>query len=79
MITSYYELLYVYVQVVQFMLNETMAENMRERIDDNTTYPPDHYIDPFTVLRSAHDHGTSHLSVLAENGDAVAMTNSINQ
>ncbi len=66
------------MQAVQYMLNESTAEDMRGRINDSMTYPPDHYIDPFSPLQVAHDHGTSHLSVLAENGDAVSMTNSIN-
>lgn len=61
------------------MLEEATADDMRGRITDNQTFPSEYYIDLFNGLRQgAHDHGTSHLSVLAENGDAVAMTNSIN-
>ncbi len=61
------------------MLNSSVAENMRERIDDDMTYTADYYIDPFTIIQRARDGGTSHVSVLAENGDAVSMTSSINR
>ena len=60
------------------MLDPTTAENMFHRIDDNRTHEPDYYMEPLLTGAAAHDHGTSHLSVLAENGDAVALTSTIN-
>ena len=70
---------YCRVQVVEFMLNTSVSMAMFERIDDSKTFDPDYYIDPFNTPQwAAHDHGTSHLSVLGENGDAVSVTNSIN-
>ena len=72
-------LLFCCVQVVELMLNKSVSSAMFERIDDSMTFDPDYYIDPFnTPLSAAHDQGTSHLSVLAENGDAVSVTNTIN-
>ena len=65
------------MQVVKFMLRNSTADDMRARIQDNTTHDPDYYTEPilFDVLS---DYGTSHLCVLAPNGDAVAATSTIN-
>ena len=60
------------------MLNVSTAENMFSRIDDNQTHDPDYYMDPLLPGVAAHDRGTSHLSVLDENGDAVSLTSTIN-
>jgi gamma-glutamyltranspeptidase/glutathione hydrolase/leukotriene-C4 hydrolase len=65
-------------EVENFMLNKSDVQKLRDRlIRSNTTFPPEHYTEgsPFHIpLRTA----TSHLSVLAENGDAVAVTTTIN-
>ena len=60
------------------MLNMSTAESMFSRIDDNQTHDPDYYLEPVLPVVAAHDHGTSHLSVLDENGDAVSLTSTIN-
>ena len=60
------------------MLDPSVTGTLMEQIDDNATFDPDHYIDSDAPLRAAHDRGTSHLSVLADNGDAVALTSSVN-
>ena len=61
------------------MLDLNVAKEMFSRITDDTTHNQDYYLWPFeTSGNEAHDHGTSHLSVLAENGDAVAFTSTIN-
>ena len=60
------------------MLNVSTAESMFSRIDDNQTHDPDYYMEPFLSRVAAHDHGTAHLSVLDENGDAVSLTSTIN-
>ena len=60
------------------MLDLGTAENMFSRIDDNQTHDPDYYMDPLLPEVAAHDRGTSHLSVLDEDGNAVSLTSTIN-
>lgn len=67
-----------HTQVLPFMLNEETAAEMRSRISDNTTYnDTSYYLYPL-LYNPPSPYGTSHLSVLAENGDAVAATSSVN-
>ena len=49
---------------------------MRQRITDET-HEKGYYLDA-EVLKHLSDDGTTHVSVLASNGDAVAATSSIN-
>ena len=59
------------------MMDPSTAEDMRTMITDNSTHDPSYYmINPLEYNPSSH--GTSHLSVYAENGDAVVTTHSIN-
>lgn len=58
------------------MLQKSTAESMRSRISDHATYSPSHY--EGNLQYSPLGKGTAHVSVLAENGDAVAATSSIN-
>ncbi|XP_015838324.1 scoloptoxin SSD14 isoform X2 [Tribolium castaneum] len=52
------------------------AESIRKEIQENSTSndPKDYG----AVFYSKEDHGTAHISVLAENGDAVSVTSSVN-
>ncbi|XP_064634499.1 scoloptoxin SSD14-like isoform X2 [Lineus longissimus] len=56
------------------LLSASYTEVTRAKITDDRTHPPEYYghYDP------QPDRGTSHLNVLAANGDAVAVTSSIN-
>lgn len=61
------------------MLDLNVAKEMFSRITDDITHDQDYYMQPFDFpATTARGHGTSHLSVLAENGDAVAATSTIN-
>ena len=64
-------------KAVKFMLMNSTADDMRSRIQDNTTFDPSYYTEPL-VFEVLSDYGTSHLCVLAPNGDAVAATSTIN-
>ena len=66
-----------YIQIVDYMLKNSTADFMRSRIQDNTTHDPKYYLKPM-VFGIQSDYGTSHLCVLAPNGDAVAATSTIN-
>lgn len=58
------------------MLDINYANEIRSKIEDDRTYQEfEHYGAKFSV---PDDHGTIHISVIAPNGDAVAVTSSIN-
>ena len=57
------------------MTSPKVGHNIREKITDDTTHDPSYYgID----VQLSSDKGTTHVSILAENGDAVSATHSIN-
>ena len=57
------------------MTTEWMAADMKSRIDDNVTHDVEYYDPAFQLNTEA---GTSHLSILGPNGDAVSMTSTVN-
>ncbi len=57
------------------MIDPSTAEHMRSLITDNT-HDISYYIN--NILYNPPSHGTSHLSVYAENGDTVVTTHTIN-
>lgn len=58
------------------MLSTEFANKIREQIDDTATSDdPRHYGGEYRVIE---DKGTSHVSILAPNGDAISVTSSIN-
>ncbi|XP_055062491.2 glutathione hydrolase 1 proenzyme [Misgurnus anguillicaudatus] len=67
-----------YVNVTDFiqeMISDKFADYIRSKINDNTTKPDDFYEHDTSP---SDDNGTSHLSIIAEDGSAVAVTSSIN-
>ena len=57
------------------MMNPATGEDLRRKIWDNTTHDNVTY---YADFYSNADLGTSYLSVLAPNGDAVTFTSTIN-
>uniref|UniRef100_A0A6P7FSA0 Glutathione hydrolase 1 proenzyme-like isoform X3 n=1 Tax=Diabrotica virgifera virgifera TaxID=50390 RepID=A0A6P7FSA0_DIAVI len=64
-------------EVTNELLSKDFAKLVRLKVKDKTSHDPAYY-----GLRSNsinYDQGTSHISVIAENGDAVSVTSTINK
>ncbi|CAH1997284.1 unnamed protein product [Acanthoscelides obtectus] len=62
--------------VISGMLSKDYARDLRSYIYDKNTFDSIEYYGANTTFEE--DHGTAHISVLAPNGDAVAVTSTIN-
>ncbi|XP_054713854.1 scoloptoxin SSD14-like isoform X2 [Uloborus diversus] len=62
-------------EVLSNLQSKTYTENIWKQISDMETFPVNHY-KPLQVI--SDDHGTAHVSVIAENGDAVSVTSTVN-
>lgn len=51
------------------------AKSIMEEISDDATFPSSFYKPEMHVKE---DHGTAHVTVFAENGDAVSVTSTVN-
>ena len=57
------------------MVKQKLGDDLRQKIWDNKTYTNvSYYADSF----SNADYGTTYVAVLAQNGDAVSVTSTIN-
>ena len=54
--------------------NPDIIQEYTERISDDSVYPLNYY----GTNDFVEDHGTAHTSIIGSNGDAVAVTSSIN-
>ncbi|PIN05719.1 Gamma-glutamyltransferase [Handroanthus impetiginosus] len=61
--------------VLKDMLSEKFAAELRKTILDNTTFNSSHYGGRWNQI---HDHGTSHISIVDRQRNAVSMTTTIN-
>ncbi|KFK29480.1 hypothetical protein AALP_AA7G139500 [Arabis alpina] len=57
------------------MLSKTHAEEIQKRIFDNTTFPPEYYMNRWSQLR---DQGTSHFCIVDADRNTVSMTTTVN-
>ncbi|KAJ4715629.1 Gamma-glutamyltranspeptidase [Melia azedarach] len=61
--------------VLSDMLSPSFAKILQKTINDTATFGPSYYGDRWNQI---HDHGTSHISIVDQNRNAVSMTCTIN-
>ncbi|KAL5555907.1 hypothetical protein UlMin_038143 [Ulmus minor] len=62
-------------KVLSDMLSPKFAKELKKTINDSRTFDPGHYGGRWNQI---HDHGTSHLSIVDDQGNAVSMTTTVN-
>ena len=62
-------------QIINSLTKPEPIQKIVEKIDDNQTFDFSYY-NPASATKNGH--GTTHISILAPNGDAVSLTSSIN-
>ncbi len=61
--------------VLKKLSDDNFINEIRAKISDNRTFSFDYYENKYL---NKEDHGTAHLSVMAKNGDAVSLTQTVN-
>ena len=65
------------MQSLKNLTSKDYARSIRNKIDDTRTWnDPVHY--GAQNSGNTEDHGTAHISVIGDNGDAVSVTSSVN-
>ncbi|XP_014477462.1 PREDICTED: gamma-glutamyltranspeptidase 1-like isoform X2 [Dinoponera quadriceps] len=64
-------------EIMKNLTSKSFARQMREKISDDRTWQDTRHYGSL-IGAGFEDHGTAHVSVLAQNGDAVSVTSSIN-
>lgn len=67
---------FVPLQLIHNMTSDYFAGKIRSKISDVSTHPESYYEPEYF---SPENHGTAHLSIITEDGSAVAVTSTINQ
>lgn len=62
-------------ELVKNLTNPVFLDSLRRKMDDHVTHDISYYGGNFSA---PEDHGTAHMSILAPNGDAIAVTGTIN-
>lgn len=62
-------------KVLSDMLSPKFAKELKKTIYDNMTFDPDHYGGRWNQI---HDHGTSHISIVDRERNAISMTTTVN-
>lgn len=60
------------------MLSQSYADKIQKMILDNTTFPPEYYMNMESRWSQLRDHGTSHFCIVDAERNAVSMTTTIN-
>ncbi|KAF5726033.1 gamma-glutamyltranspeptidase 3-like isoform X2 [Tripterygium wilfordii] len=61
--------------IMSEMLSPQYAKQIQQKILDNTTFPPEYYMNRWSQLR---DHGTSHFCIVDADRNSVSMTTTVN-